>query len=333
MDLMNHASDAQERASKLWTASALGKVRKLVGVAAALPLLALLLVVPSVSGRDTHSSSDGSREAREATPIAGNYLAILKGRVDLESGIVRLAASRDGIIREILVNEGDHVSKGQVLATLDDTQARLELEQARRELNQRRAELQPLRLRLAAAQREHARLVPLASDESVARQELDLARDQLALLKAEMAVAQTVVGSALSREKVAAYEVEQRQVRAPLDGQVVRRYARPGDGISTLNVTALFVFAPDSPQIVRAEIEERFVDAVRPGMAAQIVPQADETRVFSGKVLRVGRIFGQPEPTDDPTAKADIRTVECVLSIDQQTLRVGQRVLIRIPRS
>lgn len=327
MDMVNHTKAAKER-----TAGALGKVRKLAGVAALL-VLCLLSIALSVSGRNTDRSTDGSKQAHEATPAVGNYLAILKGRVDLESGIVRLAASRDGIIREVLVNEGEHVSKGQVLATLDDTQARLELEQAQRELNQRRAELQPLRLRHEAAQREHARLVPLASDESVARQELDLASDQLGLLQAEMAVAQMAVASASSREKVAAYEVEQRQVRAPLDGQVVRRYARPGDGISTLNVTALFVFAPDSPQIVRAEIEERFVDAVRPGMAVQIVPQADETRVFSGKVLRVGRIFGQPEPTDDPAAKADIRTVECVLSIDQQTLRVGQRVLIRIPRS
>ncbi len=311
-----------------------GKAYRSVGVAALVLLLIGLLLMGVLSvGRATDPSVDNSKEADEATPAAASYLAILKGRVDLESGIVRLAASRDGIIREVLVNEGDHVSKGQLLATLDDTQARLELEQVRRELNQRRAELQPLRLRRDAAQREYARLVPLASDESVARQELDLAGDQLTLLRAEIAVAQTAVASALSREKIAAYEVGQRQVRAPLDGQVVRRFARPGDGISTLNVTALFVFAPDSPQIVRAEIEERFVDAVRPGMATEIVLQADETRVFSGNVLRVGRIFGQPEPTDDPTTKADIRTVECVLSIDQQTLRIGQRVLIRIPRS
>lgn len=297
-------------------------------------VLLLLLGVLSVSGRDADTSIGTSLAAGDqAPPAASSYLAILKGRVDLETGIVRLAASRDGIIRDVLVNEGDYVSKGQVLATLDDMQARLELEQARRELSRHRAELRPLRLRLAAAQREYARLVPLASDESVARQELDEAKDQLALLQAEIEAAQAAVESASSREKVAAYEVEQRQVRAPLDGQVVRRQARPGDGISTLNVTPLFLFAPTSPLIVRAELEERFVDAVRPDMPAVIVPQADETQVFSGKVLRVGRMFGQPEPTDDPAAKADIRTVECVLSIDQQDLRIGQRVLVRIPRS
>lgn len=324
MDSANQANDFRERSPGTRNIA-----RRPVCATAVLPAV-LSLVMLSLAGCD----ADTLKEPHDSTPppASSSYLAVLKGQVDIESGIVRLAASRDGIIREVLVNEGDYVHKGQVLATLDDAQARLQLEQARRELSQERAQLRPLRLRLKTAQREQARLVPLAADESVARQELDQMNDQLALLQAEMAVAQAAVDSASSREKVAEYEVEQRQVRAPLDGQVVRRHARPGDGISTLNVTTLFLFAPASPQIVRAELEERFVDAVQPGMPAQIVLQADESRVFTGKVLRIGRVFGQPGPTDDPADKADIRTIECVLSLDQQTLRIGQRVLARIPR-
>lgn len=111
----------------------------------------------------------------------------------------------------------------------------------------------------------------------------------------------------------------------------MRRQARPGDGISTLNVTSLFLFAPESPRIVRADLEERFVAAVQPGMTAQIALQADESRKFNGKVLRIGRVFGQrSHPTDDPADKQDVRTVECVLSIDDQGLLIGQRVLVSI---
>lgn len=323
MDSASRANGLQGGAPR-----ARGNARRFVLLAVIL-LVMLLAVMLSVAGRDAGTSG----VPRDPAPAAASrYLAILKGQVDIESGIVRLAASRDGIIREVLVNEGDYVRKGQVLATLDDTQARLQLEQARQELSQERAQLRPLQLRLAATQREYARLVPLAADESVARQELDQMKDQLVLLQAEIAVAQAAVESASIREKVAVYEVDQRQVRAPLDGQVVRRQARPGDGISTLNVTTLFLFAPTSPQIVRAELEERFVDTVRPGMPAQIALQADESQAYTGKVLRIGRVFGHPGPTDDPADKADIRTVECVLSIDQQSLRIGQRVLARIPR-
>lgn len=324
MDSARQGNDVRERSPRTHN-----NARRLAYAAVVIPMM-LSLMMLLLAGRD----ADTSKRPHDSTPTpaSSSYLAVLKGQVDIESGIVRLAASRDGIIREVLVNEGDYVRKGQVLATLDDAQARLQLEQARRELNQERAQLRPLRLRLQIAQREHARLVPLAADESVARQEIDQTNDQLALLQAEIAVAQAAVDSASSRENVAAYEVEQRQVRAPLDGQVVRRHARPGDGTSTLNVTTLFLFAPASPQIVRAELEERFIDAVRPGMPAQIVLQADERQTFTGKVLRIGRVFGHPGPTDDPMDKADIRTVECVLSIDQQSLRIGQRVLVRIPR-
>lgn len=324
MDSARQANDFRER-----SAGTRSNARRFACAAAVLAMLLSLVMLLLAGGE-----ADTSTEPPDSTPTgaSSSYLAVLKGRVDIESGIVQLAASRDGIIREVLVNEGDYVRKGQVLATLDDAQARLQLEQARRELNQERAQLRPLRLRLKIAQREHARLVPLAADESVARQEIDQTNDQLALLQAEIAVAQAAVDSASSRQNVAAYEVEQQQVRAPLDGQVVRRHARPGDGTSTLNVTTLFLFAPTSPQIVRAELEERFVDAVRPGMPAQIVLQADESRHFTGKVLRIGRVFGHPGPTDDPADKADIRTVECVFSIDPQSLRIGQRVLVRIPR-
>lgn len=277
------------------------------------------------------TSGGGGKETSSNAAATSRYVAIAKGQVDLDSGIVRLAASRDGLIREVLVDEGDYVKKGQILLTIDDQQARLQLEQAQRELEEQRAALNPLRARLAVAQREANRLKPLADDESVSKQELDRAEGDVAVLRAEIVATTAAVASAESRAKVAAYEVEQRLVRAPLDGQIVQRQARPGEGISTLNVTSLFLFAPESPRIVRADLEERFVSAIEPGMTAQIALQADESRKFNGKVLRIGRVFGQrSHPTDDPADKQDVRTVECVLSIDGQGLLIGQRVLVSI---
>lgn len=326
MDSVSGAHDA----SQGWPDTR-SKARKFlrVGILSAMILSAMLIAVMlSMAGCD----ADSSNVPPAPTPAVSHYLAVLKGEVDIESGIVQIAASRDGILRDVLVSEGDQVRKGQVLASLDDAQARLQLDEARSESIQARAQLRPLHLRLKIAQREHARLLPLTAEESVARQELDQINDQVELLRAEITLAEAAVESASSREKVAAYEVEQRLVRAPLDGQVVRRHARPGDGVSTLNVTTLFLFAPASPQIVRARLEERFVDAVQPGMAAQFALQADESQTYTGKVLRIGRVFGHPALTDDPADRADIRTVECVLSIDQQSLRIGQRVLARIVR-
>lgn len=298
-----------------------------IAVGIAMVALAIGGCAKDIDAHTTGAESKGSQDEARAP----RYVAIAKGQVDLEDGIIRLAASRDGLIREVHVNEGDFVKRGQVLLAIDDQQARLQLEQAQGELEERRAALGPLNARLAVAQREVARVTPLAKTESVSRQELDKAEGEVAVLRSEVMAAQAGVVSAESRVKVAAYEVEQRLVRAPRDGQIVRRQAKPGDGISTLNVTSLFLFAPESPRIVRADLEERFVPAVAPGMSALISPQGDENRIVRGKVLRIGRVFGKRSvATDDPADKQDVRTVECVLSVEDQDFLIGQRVLVRV---
>lgn len=269
------------------------------------------------------------KTAANANPSAPAYIASAKGRIDIEGGVVKLAARRDGIVQKVLVEEGQLVKAGQLLAVLDDEQARLSANLANAETEQARRALPLLAIRLAASRREVARLEPLAPDQLIAKQDVDQARDQVQLVQAEISSSQAALHVATRRLEVANYEIEQRTVRAPLNGQIVRRQARPGDGVSTLNVTPMFVFAPDAPRIVRAEVEERFLDRIKPGQTAQVVMEADEQQIFTAKVIRVGRVVGMRSPTDDPSEKQDARVVECVLSIDAPSLLIGQRVIVR----
>ncbi len=269
--------------------------------------------------------------ASSATASAPSpFVAVAKGRVDVEGGVYKLAASRDGLIKEVFAEEGAEVKQGQLLARLDDEQARLALELADAELAQTRAERPVLEARLEAAEREVRRLLPLAADDTVARRDLDQAQDELRLLGAQVHQAEATVEAGLCRRAVAAYEVQQRAVRAPLDGRIARRQARPGDGVSTLNVTPLFLFVPNAPRIARAELDERFVDRVKPGMRAEFSLETDESRRFGGIVLRVGQVFGDKQLSGDPTEKVDVRVVDCVLSMEDQSLVIGQRVLVKI---
>lgn len=288
--------------------------------------LALVLSLPLMLAIACQSATP------DATPVAASspYIAIAKGQVDVEGGVYRLAASRDGIVTGVFVEDGAEVRQGQVLARIDDKQPRLALAQAEAQVRQARAELPVLDARLRAAEREQRRLAPLTADDTATRREGDQAGDEVRVLAAQIEQARTAVTFAERARAVAAYEVEQRAVRAPMDGRIVRRQARLGDGISTLNVTPLFLFAPNTPRIIRAEVDERFVDRLRPGQAAEILLEVDEQRQFKGRVLRVGQVFGNKQPTGDPSEAADVRVVECVVSIDNQSLRIGQRVLVRI---
>jgi HlyD family secretion protein len=283
-----------------------------------------LLVAAALSGcsRDEPITP----ETAQPTPPA---LVYAKGRIDIEGGLIRLAASREGLVKSVAVEEGQRVRAGDILAAIDDQSARLASAVAAAELAQTRASLPSLRVRLTAADREAARIASLPAD-AAAPADLDAARDQAALLRAEIAAAEAAVTTAEARLRASDYEVEQRLVRAPLDGWIVKRHARPGDGVSTLNVTPLFLFAPDSPRIVRADLDERFVEKVRADLSAEVVIEADESRVIPGKILRVGQVFGTKTPTGEPGERIDQRVVECVVSVEDQSLRIGQRVLVRL---
>jgi ABC-type lipoprotein export system ATPase subunit/multidrug efflux pump subunit AcrA (membrane-fusion protein) len=302
-----------------------------LAIFAAIALSALYPFEPTTS-----SSGEGSESATTPTDGSGlpsNYLAMSKGRVDVEGGLIRLAAQRDGVVDEVLVEEGDSVQKGQRLLTLKQDAAQLGVELAQQEVAQAEAAIELLQVRSRAASREAKRLEAALPHAAVTRADYDQARDQVTLLAAELKKAQAELEISRSRLRLARYELERSVVRAPLEGEIVKRTARPGDGVSSLNVTPLFLFAPATPRIVRAEVEDRFVERIKPGMTAEIVPEAEEGKVLRGRVLRIGRVFGQPQPTDDPAQRQDMRVVECVLSLEGGELLIGQRVLVRFLKS
>jgi hypothetical protein len=47
-------------------------------------------------------------------------------------------------------------------------------------------------------------------------------------------------------------------------------------------------------------------------------------------LLRLGEVFEVKTPSGEPGERVDLRVIECVVSLDDQTLRIGQRVLVRI---
>jgi HlyD family secretion protein len=114
--------------------------------------------------------------AAPATP----YGAVADGKADVEGGVIQVAARRQGIIREVLVQEGDEVSKGQVLAKQEDDDARLAAETAQAGLNSARAQLALFQVQLRTGQREYKRLQNLSASNFVAGQRLDAAQDQIA---------------------------------------------------------------------------------------------------------------------------------------------------------
>ncbi|HYD28977.1 HlyD family secretion protein [Brevundimonas sp.] len=269
-------------------------------------------------------------EQAEAQKVESPYAAIANGKVDVEGGIIQIAARRGGVVREVLVQEGDRVVAGQILARQEDDEPRLALQSAVADVSQAESQLRLIEVDIRTAQREYDRLQKLVETNFVAAQRLDQARDAIAQAQARLGSQQAAVQTARARRDQAAYNVELTVIRAPQSGRIVRRYANPGAGASTLNVSTMFDLEPDSPRIARAEIVESDIPNVTTGQAVEITPEGDPSKVYVGTVLRRAAVFGARKlASDDPSQRSDERVIEVVVTAGDAPLLIGQRVLVK----
>jgi HlyD family secretion protein len=276
------------------------------------------------------AKSEQAAKAAKAAPPDTPYAAIAGGKADIEGGTIQVAARAPGIVREVDVHEGDRVTKGEVLARQEDDQARLAAQSARADLAQAQAQVAAIDVQIATARREYARLEKLIASNFVARQQLDQAQDAIHAADAQMSLQRAAIASAQARLAQALYNQELTVIRAPANGLILRRYANPGAGASTLNVSTMFDLEPDTEHIVRAEISESALPGVTIGQQVELVPEADPNKVFAGTVLRRSGVFGARKlQSDDPSESTDERVVEVVVSADSAPFLVGQRVLVK----
>jgi HlyD family secretion protein len=299
----------------------------------------VVLVAALGAGGFLISSQANAKKAEAAKVAAAKapkspYVAIANGKADVEGGVIQVAARTSGVIREVLVQEGDDVAKGQVLARLEDDQPRLQAESAAADMRQAEAQIPVLQVQLSTAKRELGRLQALVATNFVAGQKIDQAQDAVRQAQAGIEAQQAAIGASRAKYNQARYVQELSVIRAPADGRIVRRYANPGAGASTLNVSNMFDLEPKANRIVRAEITESALPFVVIGQTVKLSPEADPTKIVTGKVLRRAAVFGARKlQSDDPTEKSDERVVEVVVGTDGAPFLIGQRVLVKFLRT
>lgn len=285
-----------------------------------------------MSGQAKAKKAEEAKAAAAAAPKSP-YVAIANGKADVEGGMIQVAARRAGIVREVYVQEGDKVVKGQILARQEDDEPKLAAARNAALVEQAKAQMAQYQVQLTSAEREHKRLQGLVSTNFVAAQKVDQASDKIREAQANIQAQRAAIATAQAALEEARYNLELTIIRAPTDGRIARRYANPGAGASTLNVSNMFDLEPTAPRIVRAEIAESALPHVAIGQVVQIAPESEPTKSYSGKVLRRAAVFGARKlQSDDPTERADDRVVEVVVSADSAPFLIGQRVLVKFMR-
>jgi len=295
-----------------------------------LTVLAIVLVGGGLFMKSKAAANKKQLASAASQTAPSPYAAIGNGKADVEGGIIQVAARRGGVVRAVYVQEGDRVVAGQMLARQEDDDPRLAVGRAQAQVAQAQAQIGVLQVKLNASRRELGRLQSLSASNFVAGQRLDRQADEIRDWEAQIVAQRAAVATATAALREAEYALELTVIRAPTNGRIVRRYANPGAGASTLNVSNMFDLEPDTARIVRAEIVEADLPNVTDNQAVEIQPESDPTKMYVGKVLRRAAVFGARKlASDDPTQRSDERVVEVVVSADGAPLLIGQRVLVK----
>jgi len=272
-----------------------------------------------------------SRQQQAQAPVADQppYAAVARGRVDVEGGLVRVGAAVDGTVARVAVHDGDQVKKGQALIEFNPAAAQLAVDAADAELRQTQAQERVLRSRLPGLKQRAQRLAEAAAGGAIDGQAADDARNAVAQAEAEALAAQAAVDVARQKLRAAQWTLERQQVRSPVDGEVVGLEVQVGNAVTAQ--TEMLRLLPKRRLIVRAEVNEAYVAALKTGMQAEIVEEsAPGGTPIPARLERIGSVFQLMSPGDDPQERISRRGVESLLSIENpEKLRVGQRVLVR----
>lgn len=251
-------------------------------------LLLLVLLLFIRGGKD----SLGQFVTEPAT--MGNLIVTVSATGTLQpTTSIDVGSEQSGTLASVLVQENDHVRRGQLLAQLD-------LAKLQDAANKSRAALAAAKATVA-----HARATVTESKASLARmrQVAELSGGKVPS-KAEMETAEATLERALANEASANAAVLQAQatlktdetnlskgtIRSPVDGVVLSRKVEPGQTlVAAMTIPVLFTLAEDLTNMeLQVKVDEADVSSVNLGQPASFTVSAWPGRTFPATIRRVG---------------------------------------------
>ncbi len=182
-----------------------------------------------------------------------------------------VAAKITGKVTKVLIEEGMHVTQGQILATLDDSDYQVSLASTKATRDATAATLNDLEVQLGNAERELARTKQLVEQRISTPQALDTAQTLVNRLNAQIAATKEQVRAADTRMAIDQQNIENCVIRSPYDGIVVTKDAQPGEMVSPISAgggftrTGIGTIVDMSSNEIEVDVNENYIARVKPG--------------------------------------------------------------------
>jgi len=182
-----------------------------------------------------------------------------------------VAAKITGRVTSVLFDEGVRVREGQVLATLDDSDAKRALDAAKADRDAAQATITDYEVQLKNAEITLHRAQALQAAGVQTQEALDNARTATDSLKAKIALSKQQVAAAEARIQEAQQNVDNTVIRAPFAGIVVSKDAQVGEMVSPISAgggftrTGIATIVDMNSNEIEVDVNEAYIARVVPG--------------------------------------------------------------------
>jgi RND family efflux transporter MFP subunit len=228
-----------------------------------------------------------------------------------------VSAQITGKLTEVLIEEGDHVKEGQVLAHLDDTQQRAALAQAEAALHSAQALLVQYEAQLRQDQRDVKRDEDLVERKLVSQQAVEQARTLVDTQTALVEQQHKQIELAAANVRSAQVQLDYCTVRSPFTGVVIAKAAQVGEIVSPLSAgggftrTGIGTLVDMDSLEIEVDVNEAYINRVQPKQPVESVLNAYPDWKIPSHVIAI-----------IPTADRSKATVKVRIGLDLRDDRI-----------
>ena len=255
---------------------------------------------------------------KEKTPVPVSVSSIALGAVSsyitttanlVPENEVKVLAEAEGRVDQVMVEEGDRVGRGQILAQLVKDDADITFKKAH--------------LRSESARLAHERAVKVVDENLMSREAFDKVTLENEVAQQELAEAQ--------------WRLDKTTIRAPFGGRVTERVVKPGQHVRPGD--ALFTVSDFDPLIARIYLPEKDVIGLQEGREVRITLKASDDTRFAGRIRQISPVVDPATGTVKVTVEAAARpavvrpgafvTIDIVREVHARAVLLPREAVIR----
>lgn len=262
--------------------------------------------------------------AKGETPITFSTVQVGKGTIAAQVtangtlsavGTVQVGAQVSGRVVELHADFNDKVTKGQIIAKLDDSVLKAQIDQMQAAYDLAVANLNKAKVTALNAKRQLDRQKSLEEQKLIAGATVDQFQVEYDTANVQISASKADVSRAAASLKQARTNLGYATIYSPVDGVVLSRSVELGQTVaSSLQAPVLFTIAEDLARMqIDTAVAEGDVGALKEGMKATFTVDAFPGKQFAGVVRQV---------RNAPTTNQGVVTYDAVIDVDNKDLNL-----------